>query len=315
MRPQVRVCDSCTTRKSAPFQVGANFEPLSGRLQPGIRFFRVLLPAPPTACLTAHLPQVRLQTDGGESGLPRSRFCRPASGLNFTSQRAYPFSVRLFPGSITTTYSYNPKEHPAARLFGSGLQAASARCCLRGLSTVHICCACGTCLAGTEVPKTPPGVFLSCSNSRTNQDRGKAESLPGADESAKFPTESHLSCSTTSKISSNQLEPKASSTQRPPAVVICTTPSPHTISSYAFGVACVMLRAPCTLVSSYRSTVGDSRGGKSGVLPISCCEGTGSALKTVSGSDSGSCCRRCKSATGWRQGIKEKQPRPMPAYG
>jgi hypothetical protein len=149
MRPQVRVCDSCTTRKSAPFQVGANFEPLSGRLQPGIRFFRALLPAPPTACLTAYLPRIRLQTDGGESGLPRSCSCRPESELNFTSQRACPFSVRPFPGSITTTYSYNPKEHPAACLFGSGLQAASARCCSRGLTTVHICYACGTCLAST----------------------------------------------------------------------------------------------------------------------------------------------------------------------
>jgi hypothetical protein len=69
MRPQVRVCDSCTTRKSAPFQVGANLEPLSERLQPGIRLLRVLMPASPTARLTACLPQVCLQADGGESGL------------------------------------------------------------------------------------------------------------------------------------------------------------------------------------------------------------------------------------------------------
>jgi hypothetical protein len=107
------------------------------------------MPAPPTARLAAHLPPLQHQTDGEESGLPRSRSCRPGCDLNFTSQRAYPFSVRLFPGSITTTYSYNPQEHPAARLFGSGLQAALARCCSRGLSTVHICCACGTCLAST----------------------------------------------------------------------------------------------------------------------------------------------------------------------
>jgi len=61
----------------------------------------------------------------------------------------YPFSARLFPGSVVTTYSQTEKEQPAAYHFGSGLTAALARQSLRGLSTVHICCACGTCLAST----------------------------------------------------------------------------------------------------------------------------------------------------------------------
>ncbi|MGT2477664.1 hypothetical protein [Paraburkholderia terrae] len=49
-------CDSCTTRKSAPFQVEANLEPLCSPLQAAIRFLRVLIPASSTALLTVCLP-------------------------------------------------------------------------------------------------------------------------------------------------------------------------------------------------------------------------------------------------------------------
>lgn len=48
-----------TSRKSAPFRAGAKFEPLSGPLQPGVRFLRVLLPTPPPAFLAGHLPRLR----------------------------------------------------------------------------------------------------------------------------------------------------------------------------------------------------------------------------------------------------------------
>jgi hypothetical protein len=48
--------DSCTTRKSAPFQVEANFKPLCSPLQAAIRFLRVLIPASSTALLTVCLP-------------------------------------------------------------------------------------------------------------------------------------------------------------------------------------------------------------------------------------------------------------------
>ena len=53
---QIHAHDSHTSRKSAPFRVRAKFEPLCKPLQPAIRFFRVLLPAPPTAPLAVCLP-------------------------------------------------------------------------------------------------------------------------------------------------------------------------------------------------------------------------------------------------------------------
>jgi len=42
------------------------FQPLSARLQSGIRFFLFPLPAPPMAFLTVRLPTVQ----GGDTGLP-----------------------------------------------------------------------------------------------------------------------------------------------------------------------------------------------------------------------------------------------------
>jgi hypothetical protein len=56
IEPQMNTCDNCTTRKSAPFQVRANLEPLCGLLPPAIRFFRVLISTRPTAHLADHLP-------------------------------------------------------------------------------------------------------------------------------------------------------------------------------------------------------------------------------------------------------------------
>jgi hypothetical protein len=53
---QIRACDSCTTRKSAPFQVGANLEPLYRPLQATVRFLRILIPACLTASLAGRLP-------------------------------------------------------------------------------------------------------------------------------------------------------------------------------------------------------------------------------------------------------------------
>ena len=56
---QMLVCDNCTTRKSAPFQVGAKLEPLCDPLQAAFRFFHILIPASPTALLTVCLPRSR----------------------------------------------------------------------------------------------------------------------------------------------------------------------------------------------------------------------------------------------------------------
>jgi hypothetical protein len=97
VEPQIRVCDSHTSRKSALFRVRANLEPLSGPLQPGIRFLRVLLPASPTACLAAHLP--RVQNSWRRIGLTTFPF------LPTRCRWACPCSARLFPGSVVTTYS------------------------------------------------------------------------------------------------------------------------------------------------------------------------------------------------------------------
>ncbi|MBB5405355.1 hypothetical protein QF000_000157 [Paraburkholderia atlantica] len=78
---------------------GKFFCPLSRRLLPRIRFFRVLLPAPHS--LPHDLPAtVRASDRWRRTGLPRPRSCRPASGLNFTSQRACPFSARPFPAAL-----------------------------------------------------------------------------------------------------------------------------------------------------------------------------------------------------------------------
>src|SRR6185369_16903662 len=59
VKPQIMAHDSHTSRKSAPFQAGAKFEPLCTPLQHAIRFLRVLLPAPSTASLAGHLPLTR----------------------------------------------------------------------------------------------------------------------------------------------------------------------------------------------------------------------------------------------------------------
>ncbi|MQA38813.1 hypothetical protein GEV02_11665 [Rugamonas sp. FT29W] len=48
--------DYFTRWKSAPFQVGTNFESLSAPLQNGLRFFHPPLPANSSARLAVHLP-------------------------------------------------------------------------------------------------------------------------------------------------------------------------------------------------------------------------------------------------------------------
>lgn len=88
-------CDNCTTRKSAPLQVGANLEPLYDPLQVVIRFLRVLIPAPPTASLAGCLPRfdaLKLQAENQAYHVPNL--------ADTTRMRcACPFSVCLSPGS------------------------------------------------------------------------------------------------------------------------------------------------------------------------------------------------------------------------
>ncbi|MDD5581576.1 MAG: hypothetical protein PHY16_20215, partial [Methylobacter sp.] len=53
-------------KEVCPLSRGVTFKPLSTRLQGGISFFLVPLPAPPSASLAVRLPDV----PGGDTGLP-----------------------------------------------------------------------------------------------------------------------------------------------------------------------------------------------------------------------------------------------------
>jgi hypothetical protein len=68
VEPQTQAHDSHTSRKSAPFQVGAKVEPLYKPLQPAIRFLRVLLPASPKG-----LPRGSLATDSYIESVAKKR--------------------------------------------------------------------------------------------------------------------------------------------------------------------------------------------------------------------------------------------------
>lgn len=101
IEPQIRACDSRTTRKSALFRAGAKFEPLSAPLQSGIRFFRVLLPASPTASLAGRLPRIRCSEPLAENR---------AYHVPILADPTVPGSIRLAsvysPAALTTTCSF-----------------------------------------------------------------------------------------------------------------------------------------------------------------------------------------------------------------
>ena len=126
-----------------PFGSGQSLNPYANHYSPPFAFSVFSYPLHQQRPLRFACHLAIFREFGGESDLPRSRFCRPEC------LRAYPFSARLFPGSAMTAYSHGEGEQPTAYLFGLGLPAALAHSLLRGLSTIHICCACGTCLAST----------------------------------------------------------------------------------------------------------------------------------------------------------------------
>ena len=140
---QMLACDNCTTRKSAPFQVGANLEPLCNPLQVTFRFLRVLMPASPIASLAGHLPPLRYI--GARAGNRGYHVPSPA-GPNV------PGPVRLAP-------AYSPmalwRRAPSRReTTGHHLLVRACQqlwlCVLNEDSTtVHLRCACGTSLAPT----------------------------------------------------------------------------------------------------------------------------------------------------------------------
>src|SRR5471032_828181 len=108
----MNTCDNRTIRKSAPFQIRANLEPLCDRLQDTIRFFRVLLSASPTASPAGHLPLIRCP----ESMAKNRTYHVPKLADVTRLCCACPFSVCLSPGSAWTTCPQSAKGQPATHL-------------------------------------------------------------------------------------------------------------------------------------------------------------------------------------------------------
>lgn len=139
---RTRTCDSCTTRKSVPFQVRAKFDPLCKSLQLAVRFLRVLLPAPPTALLAGRLPSHDAPRAWRRVGLTTF----PVLPTQQRCTCACTFSVRISPGSTRDDVPLISKANrlptvwfePHSR-FGSSVLTRA----------VHIRYACGTCVAPT----------------------------------------------------------------------------------------------------------------------------------------------------------------------
>lgn len=119
--------------------------PYPGHYSPAFAFSAFSYPLPQQLALQRTCPEFDTPNSWRRIGLTTFPF------LPTRCRWACPCSARLFPGSVVTTYSQAQGEQPAAYHFGAGLSAALARLLLRGLSTVHICCACGTCLASTPL--------------------------------------------------------------------------------------------------------------------------------------------------------------------
>jgi len=130
-------------RKSAPFRVRAKFEPLSVPLQSGIRFLRVLLPAPPTALLADCLPSRHDARAWRRDGL---------TTFPFLPTQQLPEPIRLapaYPPVALWRRAFKKEEHnrpPTFWLepissFGSSLftrfNSSSLVLCIRNLPRLH----------------------------------------------------------------------------------------------------------------------------------------------------------------------------------
>jgi hypothetical protein len=153
-------CDSCTTRKWAPFQVGANLEPLYEPLQIVIH-----LAARSHTC----------SSNGFPCGAPALvRYFETRRRIRLTTfpilptQQDFAAPVRLAPVFppvvLTATYSQLAGEHPATHLLVRASQQLWLINCHGGCTTVHLRCACGTCLApytarllAVSIPSLSPG--------------------------------------------------------------------------------------------------------------------------------------------------------------
>jgi hypothetical protein len=141
----MRACDSCTTRKSARFQVRANLEPLCSPLQAALRFFRILMPAPSSVSLAGRLPRFITAKPWRRIGFTTFPFL--PTRMNFSvSIRLAPVSP---PAALVATCPYHREEQPATHLLVRACQQLWLIFRHEGYATVHLRCACGNCLAPT----------------------------------------------------------------------------------------------------------------------------------------------------------------------
>jgi hypothetical protein len=163
-------------RKSAPFQAGANLEPLCCPLQAAVRFFRTPIPAPPTARLTACLPSIRY---------PETKARNRAYHVPFHADPHPRGSIRLAPAcfpmaprrraptcqesNLPFTFWFKPDSSFGLFVF-TEIQTA-----------IHLCCAYGTCLAFT------PHRCLQCRSPRRRVNRLLRSTLSPELQTRPFP--------------------------------------------------------------------------------------------------------------------------------
>jgi len=158
-RTQQPACDGCTTWKWACFRSGAKFEPLSRRLQPGIRFFHDPIPPRPTGRLAASLPLHRsARADGGAYHVPLTAdiAAKPRMPIRLGS---------VFPGtaSIATCSQFRREQLCSAPFWLWPDSRFGHSMLTRVHSTIHVGYPCGTGL----VPRPPSCWQSPCTPSRT----------------------------------------------------------------------------------------------------------------------------------------------------
>lgn len=149
-RTQQPARDGCTRWKWACFRSGANLEPLSRRLQPGIRFIHHPIPPRPTGHLAASLPWAP-KCSGGRWGLPRSSYRRFTSRAGGTC----PFRVCLSRDHLCSDVHPSATGASGGMPFGCGLTAGLATQSLPGFNrqfTSHYPC-------GTSLAPSPPSCW------------------------------------------------------------------------------------------------------------------------------------------------------------
>lgn len=163
-------------RKSAPFQAGANLEPLCRPLQAAVRFFRTPIPAPPTARLTACLPSIRyteMKARNRAYHVPFHADPHPRGSIRL-APACFPMAPRrraptCQESNLPFTFWFKPDSSFGLFVF-TEIQTA-----------IHLCCAYGTCLAFT------PHRRLQCRSLRRRVDRLSRSTLSPKLQTRPFP--------------------------------------------------------------------------------------------------------------------------------